>query len=96
MASLPLGEDRPHSVPGPPLMTLRLGVARGMAGLGSVGEPGVQPFPDFPRGVSAAAAFGAGDHHPGGGHTCKGCQSQHLPPAHLLRLDHARREYHSG
>ena len=34
----------------------------------------MQPFPDFGRGAGAAAPFGAGDHHPGGGHTCEGCQ----------------------
>ena len=37
--------------------------------------------------------FGAGDHHAGGGDTGQACQSQHFPPAHLLRLDHARREH---
>ena len=44
-------------------------------------------------GIDLAAPFGAGDHDAGGGDTGQACQSQHFPPAHLLRLDHARREH---
>jgi hypothetical protein len=67
--------------------------ARRLGGLGRFGEPGVQPFPDLVRSVGTAAPFGAGDHYPGGGDPCQAGQSQHLPPAHLLRLDHGRRKH---
>ena len=66
-----------------------------LTGLRRLGEPGVQPVPDLVRGIGAAAPFGTGDHHAGGGDTGQACQSQHFPPAHLLRLDHARREHRS-
>jgi amino acid efflux transporter len=72
------------------------GVRPGLAGSGRFGEPGVQPFPDFGRGVGAAAALVTDDHHPGGGHACEGGQSQYFAPAHLLRLDRVRREHHPG
>jgi hypothetical protein len=71
-------------------------VSRGWLGLGCLGEPGVQLFSDFLRGIGAAAALIAGDRHPGSGYACKGRQSQHFPPAHLLRLDRAHREPHLG
>ena len=63
---------------------------------GCLGEPGVQPLADFLRRIGAAAALITGDHRPRSGHACKGRQSQHFPPAHLLRLDRARREHRRG
>ena len=79
-----------------PVMVLRAGVGRGLAGcgrFGGFGQPGVQPFPDFVRGVGAAAPLVADDHCPGRGHTRESGQSQHFVPSHLLRLDRVRREY---
>ena len=76
--------------------SLRLGLARGLAGSRRFGQPGVQPFPDFIRGSRTAAPLVADDHHPGRGYAREGGQSQHLVPAHLLRLDRVRREYQPG
>ena len=66
----------------------------GLAGRGCFGGARVQPFPDLLRGIGAAAPFGTGDHRPGGGDAGNACQAQDFPPAHLLRLDHARRAHH--
>ena len=89
------GEGPAQAGPRPP-MPLRRGVARGLAGWGGSGEPGVQPVPDFVRGVGAAAPVVADDHCPGRGHAREGGQSQRLVPAHLLRLEHVRCEYQPG
>src|SRR5438876_8887021 len=45
--------------------------ARWLGGLGRLGEPGVQPFPDLVRSVGTAAPFGARDHYTGGGDPCE-------------------------
>jgi len=89
------GRQRPE-IPQRPALLLTARCHRGWWGLGGFGEPGVQPVPDFFRGIGAAAALIAGDHHPGRGHTRERRQSQHFPPAHLLRLGDARREHHLG
>src|SRR5215469_1092613 len=54
----------------------------------------VQPLADLLGGVGTPAPLGTGDHGSGSGDTCDTGQSQDFPPAHLLRLDHARREHH--
>lgn len=53
---------------------------------GCLGEPGVQLCPDLVRGVGAAAALCACDHHSGGRDACEPRQAEYLPPAHLPRL----------
>jgi DNA-binding NarL/FixJ family response regulator len=75
---------------------LLLGVWPGLAGCRAFGQPGVQPVPDLGGGVGAAAPLVADDHHASGGHACESGQSQHLEPAHLLRLEHVCREYQPG
>src|SRR5215467_1068080 len=66
----------------------------GLAVLRCFGGAGVQPFADLLGGVGTPAPLGTGDHDSGGGDTCHTGQSQDFPPAHLLRLDHARCEHH--
>ena len=82
-------------IPGRPAASWR-GVARGLAGSGGLGQPGVQPFPDLVRGAGITAPLVADDHGSGGGHAGEGGHSQHLVPAHVLRLERARREHQPG
>jgi len=55
--------------------SLRLGLARRLAGSRRFGQPGVQPFPDFIRGIGTAAPLVADDHCPGRDHAREGGQS---------------------
>ena len=73
----------------------KMGLAAGarLAGWGCFGGARVQPFPDLLRGVGAAAPFGTNDYRPRGGDASNAGQAQDFPPAHLLRLDHARRAH---
>ena len=76
--------------------SLPRGFAWGLAAFRGFGQPGVQSFPDFIRGIGTAAALVADDHGAGRDYAGEGGQTQHLVPVHLLRLERACREYQFG